>query len=238
MRKSCSASLTEPKALQAVDAIRPRRGRGESLTRQLLTFSRRQQLMPVRVDLHARIGPFVDMLAARCAAISTLAVDIADKLWPVEVDRRRTRARARQHRGQRARCDAARRHVHRAGAQRRRTDRSAGEVAGRRFVRRHHRHRHRHSARRPPEGASSPFFTTKAGRQGHRPRAVAGHGFANQSGGAVTVASEPDRGTVVTVYLPRAQVKSPAMPSGHGHCGSAAFKGLYLSWKTAATSPT
>ena len=57
-----------------------------------------------------------------------------------------------------------------------------------------------------------PFFTTKPVGKGTGLGLSQVHGFANQSGGAVTVASEPDRGTVVTVYLPR---------SAHGSAGGA-----------------
>ncbi len=78
--------LSEPKDVQAVDAIRAAASRGEKLTRQLLTFSRRQQLMPVVVDLHAHIGAVRDMLAPSLRGNIELVVDIEDKIWPVEVD--------------------------------------------------------------------------------------------------------------------------------------------------------
>src|SRR6185437_501205 len=78
--------LSEPKDVQAVEAIRAAAGRGEKLTRQLLTFSRRQQLMPVVVDLHAHIGAVRDMLAPSLRGNIELVVDIEDKIWPVEVD--------------------------------------------------------------------------------------------------------------------------------------------------------
>ena len=78
--------LNEPKDVQAVEAIRAAAGRGERLTRQLLTFSRRQQLMPVVVDLRSRIGAVRDMLAPSLRGNIELVVDIEDKIWPVEVD--------------------------------------------------------------------------------------------------------------------------------------------------------
>src|SRR6185437_794023 len=55
--------LSDPKETQAVEAIRAAAARGEKLTRQLLAFSRRGQLVPVVVDLRARIDAVRDMLA-------------------------------------------------------------------------------------------------------------------------------------------------------------------------------
>ena len=48
-----------------------------------------------------------------------------------------------------------------------------------------------------------PFFTTKPVGKGTGLGLSQVHGFANQSGGAVTVSSEENVGTVVTIYLPR-----------------------------------
>ena len=64
--------LSEPKDMQAVEAIRAAANRGEKLTRQLLAFSRRQQLMPVVVDLRAHVDSrCATCWCRRCAAISS-----------------------------------------------------------------------------------------------------------------------------------------------------------------------
>jgi len=76
------------------------------------------------------------------------------------------------------------------------------------------------------ERAFEPFFTTKVKGTGLGLSQV--HGFANQSGGAVTVASEPDRGTVVTVYLPRAQTEVPAEPGTSASTGRQNVQGTVL----------
>jgi CheY-like chemotaxis protein len=49
-----------------------------------------------------------------------------------------------------------------------------------------------------------PFFTTKGADKGTGLGLSQVHGFAHQSGGTVTIASELGRGTRVTLYLPRA----------------------------------
>lgn len=50
--------------------------------------------------------------------------------------------------------------------------------------------------------AIEPFFTTKGPGKGSGLGLSMVYGFARQSGGAFTLASEPGRGTVATVYLP------------------------------------
>ena len=60
--------------------------RGESLTRQLLTFSRRQPLNPVPIDLRQRVEAMRAMLNSSLRGNITLAVDLPDDLWPVEAD--------------------------------------------------------------------------------------------------------------------------------------------------------
>jgi PAS domain S-box-containing protein len=72
----------------------------------------------------------------------------------------------------------------------------------------------------PPEVVSrvfEPFFTTKTGGTGSGLGLSMVYGFAKQSGGMVTIASETGRGTTVILYLPLTKsvpqsAKAPALP--------------------------
>ena len=78
--------LTDPKHLQAIDAVHSAANRGESLTRQLLAFSRRQPLNPVIADLKERVEAVHEMLVGSLRGNVQLKCDIAADVWPVEVD--------------------------------------------------------------------------------------------------------------------------------------------------------
>jgi signal transduction histidine kinase/CheY-like chemotaxis protein len=54
--------------------------------------------------------------------------------------------------------------------------------------------------------ATEPFFTTKPKGKGTGLGLSMAHGFAEQSGGALSIQSETDRGTIVSIWLPRAGV--------------------------------
>src|ERR1700686_1132811 len=54
--------LLDPKLPRAIEAIQTAAKRGESLTRQLLTFARRQHLSPTVIDLNACISNMRTMI--------------------------------------------------------------------------------------------------------------------------------------------------------------------------------
>jgi PAS domain S-box-containing protein len=202
--------LSEPKDTQAIEAIRAASNRGEKLTRQLLAFSRRQQLMPVVVDLRQRIDVVRDMLAPSLRGNIELVCDVEDKIWPVEVDLNElelalvniaVNARDAMPDGGTITL-SARNVVLKPGS-------AAGSLEGD-FV----------ALAIIDTGAGmpadvlarvfEPFYTTKPVGKGTGLGLSQVHGFANQSGGAVTVSSEPGQGSVVTVYLPRARTEEAA----------------------------
>jgi len=205
--------LKEAKEKQAVEAIRAAAARGEKLTRQLLAFSRRQQLMPVVVDLRQRIDAVRDMLAPSLRGNIELVCDIEDKIWPVEVDLGElelalvnvaVNARDAMPDGGTITL-SARNVVLKPGS-------AAGALEGD-FVALAVIDT---GSGMPPEVLSrvfEPFYTTKPVGKGTGLGLSQVHGFALQSGGAATVSSEPGKGTAVTIYLPR----SRAEPSHDAH---------------------
>ena len=206
--------LKDAKDKQAVEAIRAAAGRGERLTRQLLAFSRRQQLMPVVLDLRARIDAVREMLVPSLHGNVKFVSDIEEKIWPVEVDLGELElalvnivVNARD-----AMTDGGI-----ITLQARNVALKAGSAAG------------------PLEGdfvalavidtgcgiapevlgrVFEPFFTTKPIGKGTGLGLSQVHGFANQSGGAVTVTSEVGSGTAVTIYLPRSPEALPSQDAG------------------------
>jgi two-component system cell cycle sensor histidine kinase/response regulator CckA len=64
--------------------------------------------------------------------------------------------------------------------------------------------------------AMEPFFTTKPIGHGTGLGLSMAYGFVRQSGGTMTIESEPGRGSAVTLYLPLAVESRPADASGDG----------------------
>ena len=78
--------LLDPKLPRAIEAIQTAAKRGESLTRQLLTFSRRQQLSPTVVDLNACIRNMRPMIESSLRGNIVYNENIGAGVAPVKVD--------------------------------------------------------------------------------------------------------------------------------------------------------
>ena len=78
--------LLDPKLPKAIEAIQTAAKRGESLTRQLLTFSRRQHLTPTVVDLNASIKNIRTMIESSLRGNIVYNENIGDGVWAVKVD--------------------------------------------------------------------------------------------------------------------------------------------------------
>jgi PAS domain S-box-containing protein len=202
--------LNDAKDKQAVEAIRAATNRGEKLTRQLLAFSRRQQLMPVPVDLRDRIGAMRDMLVPSLRGNIELICDIEDRIWPVEVDLGEfelalvniaVNARDAMPEGGTITLQA-RNVVLQPGS-------AAGALAGD-FVALTIIDTGLGMPADVVARVFEPFYTTKPVGKGTGLGLSQVHGFAMQSGGAVTVSSAPGKGTAITIYLPRGRAAPSA----------------------------
>ena len=216
--------LNEPKNVRSLEAILTAASRGEALTRQLLTFARRQPLNPRTVSLAQTIAAFRDVLASSVRGQLKLAIEIPSDIWPVAIDIAELElalvnlvVNARDAMSDRGSVTLSARNATLAGTET--PDRLTGEfvalcvsdsgtgIAPEILVR-----------------VFEPFFTTKTAGKGTGLGLSQVYGFAQQSGGAVTVASEVGRGTDVTIYLPRsheplisvAAPEPPAESAGHG----------------------
>jgi signal transduction histidine kinase/CheY-like chemotaxis protein len=187
-----------------MDGMRQAAQRGASLTRQLLAFSRSQELKPEPVDIARQIGGMGELLERSLRGDVHVAFEFAEDLWPVKVDpgelelvvlNLAVNARDAMPNGGTitvradncADCDG----IGPAGDYVRLAvvDTGVGmtaEVRSRVF---------------------DPFFTTKDIGKGSGLGLAQVHGFATQSGGAVRIESEPGQGTTVLLYLPRSHQK-------------------------------
>jgi PAS domain S-box-containing protein len=204
--------LTEARDLRAIDAVRAAASRGESLTRQLLTFSRRQRLEPLVVDLRERIEAVRHMLGSTLHDTIRLDYKIAADLWPVEVDIGELElslvniaVNARDAMPDGGTITLSADNVTLA------SEAPPGQAGGE-FVALAMRDS---GCGIPPDVLPrifEPFFTTKAVGKGTGLGLSQVYGFARQAGGAVEATSEPGRGTTITVYLPRSHASPQLAP--------------------------
>jgi PAS domain S-box-containing protein len=194
----------DPKCARAVAAIELAAKRGETLTRQLLTFSRRQPSNPQVFAPGERIETFRNMMASSIGSTTRLVTTLPADLWPVKADPSELElalmnvvlnARDAMPNGGVIVLAAENVALSRA-------DTRAGLEGD--FV-----------ALRVSDTGSGiapdllpkvfdPFFTTKQANKGSGLGLSQVYGFVHQSGGTVTIDSALGRGTTVTLYLPRA----------------------------------
>jgi PAS domain S-box-containing protein len=197
----------DPRMLRALDAIEVAARRGEDLTRHLLSFSRRQRLTPQATSLTGQTAGLTDLLGASLPATIRLDADLPEGLWPVAVDvgefelallNLTVNARDAMPQGGTLSLSGANVTLNGSGA-----DGLAGDFVALTIA---------------DTGTGiapdimlkifDPFFTTKDVNKGTGLGLSQVFGFAEQSGGKVTVASELGVGTRFTLHLPRAD-KAP-----------------------------
>jgi two-component system, NtrC family, sensor kinase len=195
--------LTSEKHTRLLDMITNATNRGESLTRQLLAFSRRQMLNQSVIDLAQRLPELNEMLNRSLRGDVTTEVVVPEGSCAVKVDPSEfelallnlaVNARdAMPHGGS---LTITARPVLLKG-------KATEEGLQGEFV----------AIRVADTGAGipadvlphvfEPFFTTKEAGKGTGLGLSQVYGFAKQSGGTATITSTLGRGTVITLYLPR-----------------------------------
>ncbi len=189
-----------PKARAQTEAAMAASLRAADLAQKLLAFGRRQALDPETVALNPFLRDLVEDLRVELGNSVEVVLTEDPGLWPVRVDGDQLESAIRglavnaaeaMANGGRLTIETANLPAH-AGKQGvdavviTIADTGCGmtaEVAARVF---------------------EPFFTTKSSSKGAGLSLAAAHGFARQSGGDLTVASEKGRGSVFRLYLPRA----------------------------------
>jgi two-component system, NtrC family, sensor kinase len=203
--------LADEKQIRLLDAIANATERGESLTRQLLSFSRRQTRQPSVIDLAERLPELKDMLGR------SLRGDIEIRL---AAPRRPCRIKVDPSEFELALLNLAfnARDAMPAGGTLTITAkpivlRGKANEPGLRgdFVAIRVSDTGEGIAAAVLPRVFEPFFTTKEAGKGTGLGLSQVDGFARQSGGAATVTSAPGRGTAITLFLPRS-FEAPAQP--------------------------
>ena len=205
-----------------ISEVRQAAKRGEGLTRQLLTFSRRQPLQPEVLDVSARIKTATGLFGPLLSSAVRVVTELPEDLPPVRVDPSQFELavlniclNARDAmpnggtltiRGRTAQPDAA------GSASRRYVDIEIADTG----------------VGIPDEIKSrvfEPFFTTKEVGKGSGLGLSQAYGFSEQSGGMLRLESTVGKGTSVTIRLPAADADLPgtaASPEAGqtGHSGN------------------
>jgi PAS domain S-box-containing protein len=189
----------DAKSLRAIQAIETATQRGASLTRQLLTFARRQSVRPQSIDLRDSIHSVREVLDTGLGSAVQLRIDLDDGLWPVMVDPAELETalvnliiNARDAMPEGGAVNVRARNIHIDDGVRK-GDHVAIDVKDT-------------GVGIPPDIVAKvfdPFFTTKSVGKGTGLGLSQVHGFAHQAGGTVVVASELGKGTTFTICLPR-----------------------------------
>ncbi len=197
------AELTDKKHLRLLDMIATATQRGESLTRQLLTYSRQQRLMPEVIDLAQRLPLLRELLTRSLRSDIEIKVEVPAEICAVRVDPSELEIaiinlaiNAQDAMPKGGFLSIRAKPVTLKG------EASAEALSGE-FV----------AVRVADTGTGipadilprvfEPFFTTKEIGKGTGLGLSQVYGFAKQSGGTATVTSGEGSGTAITLYLPR-----------------------------------
>ena len=207
--------------------IRQAAQRSADLTRQLLAFARKQIIAPKVLDLNETVGSMLNMLKRLIGEDIDLTWQPQADLWPVEVDPSQIDQILANL------CVNARDAINGVGKMTIETangtfDKSycakhPGFMPGE-YVRLGVRDDGCGMEKETLAQLFEPFFTTKGVGEGTGLGLAMVYGIVKQNNGFTSVYSEPDKGTTLTIYLPRHAAKaeqprkeSPTAPAARGH---------------------
>jgi PAS domain S-box-containing protein len=186
--------------LKSLDAIKSAVARGAGLTRQLLSFARRQTVNPQVLDLASHLRDMADVLQSALGEAVDLELDIEPGVWPIEVDLQElelallnlvVNARDAMPAGGKVRIGARNLSGELQGERRDMVELSISDTG----------------EGMPPdvlERAFDPFYTTKPVGKGTGLGLSQVHGFASQAGGDVLARSQLGVGSTISLRFPRA----------------------------------
>jgi PAS domain S-box-containing protein len=192
----------DDKASEAAQAIEIAAQRGAALTRQLLSFSRRQPVNPVVVDIGARIEALRPLFTSTVGPFVDLQLKTGPDLWPARIDVNEFEL-ALLNLVLNARDAAAQKGSITIVAQNHRLepkdtpDKLQGDFVAVAVSDTGHG-----IAPDILPKVFDPFFTTKQ-MKGTGLGLSQVHGFTRQSGGSTVIQSTPGQGTTAVLYLPR-----------------------------------
>ncbi|MBN9562388.1 MAG: PAS domain S-box protein [Alphaproteobacteria bacterium] len=221
--------VTEPRILRLVENATRAADRGAKLTAQLLAFARKQRLQPQAVDLNQLVQSMGTLLRSTLGGTVEVDVEPAPDLRQALADPTQLELvvlnlaiNARD-----AMPDGGRLTIRTENATILRPSRPEDPPPGN-FV----------ALTVADAGVGmtadvlarvfEPFFTTKEVGKGSGLGLPQVLGLAQQLGGGVRIASEPGRGTSVTVYLPQARAEDTAVAKAAGEGGLSSLAGLSL----------
>ncbi|HEY3908408.1 MAG TPA: response regulator [Stellaceae bacterium] len=205
----------DPRLLRLVDGAIQGAERGASLTKRMLAFARRQELRPEIVQVGELIGGMIEMLQRSLGPAIRITTDFGADLAPTKVDPNQlelallnlaVNARDAMPQGGLLRLTA---HSERL---------AAGQVPGLGagdYVRLGVGDSGCGMDEATLSRATEPFFTTKGPGRGTGLGLSMVEGFVAQSGGAIRIVSQPQRGTNIELWLPAAGVaeQKPNVPT-------------------------
>ncbi len=191
---------------RALDMASQGANRAATLTARLLAFSRRQPLEPKPIDLNVVVRDSTELLHRTLGETIELEGVLASRLWPVEVDQNQlesailnlaVNARDAMPEGGKLTIETANTMLDE------RYSATDSEVAPGQYAMISVSDSGQGMPRDVLDRAFEPFYTTKDVGKGTGLGLSMVYGFVKQSGGHITLYSEPGEGTTVKLYFPR-----------------------------------